>query len=669
MADSLTQRDAELIARQFNAAFTTVNGYGLEHPMSGRSVDSLLQTLKQSWALASPLTLLLDRGSLFVESQPVGDRFNPRRLITLLNQLGLQSISFDDKLDAAALSALLGLLRDPDRFSDTPALQAALEQTGVTSIRLNYVTFRKVTADEQVVSSGEIQPVAASSNKDDSPLARMLEIARLIEADGDRSAPAESSGQAKERERIVHGLRTLIEQIEKGHLDFGVESPDALLSAVDGLRRRLRNEQAEARDLDVLMEAEPGMLDEVDQLTYSTLVRLMREEYRGDHFSPRRMAQIISRMIPDARELKRLMPQLKLGLMAEGMSLKEYGRLIHELSGEFRADHLLRAMEHGADQLGMDLDEIVGQIREDPEEAARLIVIASELRRAGVDDQSQLSQAFTDYIERVSEQLSLSPSSAATGSDNATGRQLDRVQRELIEALDRHGLGEELSKRLRAQLNSQTTDPASGGTSLPSTQHVDPPPDAGPDPLSEPSATAVADRQDEPRAETPPSRRRAELPQRILSPANTAFFLTREIKSTKRYRTPFSVILFSVEAIRFEDGRLRRVEAGDLETLLPALYRQLIEQLRDLDLIGALDPEQATPLMILPMTDQAGADIVRWRLADRFRDLLLDIDDQRSNLIPTITAMAYDMSENDETRDFLRKLHAQHKRHRAQFVI
>src|SRR5699024_5787443 len=193
-----------------------------------------------------------------------------------------------------------------------------------------------------------------------------------------------------------------------------------------------------------------------DALTCSTLVNLMREEYRSGQFPVKRMAQIIKRMLPGAGEIRRLLPRLRKGLLEEGMLLEQYNLLVHELANEFRGEHLVSALETGAESVGMDVEEIVQKIQDDPAEAARLVVLAGELREGGIGDGNQLSAAFTDYIERVSQKLALSHFSHGEPLDPGTlGNQIERVQKELIGHMGQGGMPSETSRKLEKELEQR----------------------------------------------------------------------------------------------------------------------------------------------------------------------------------------------------------------------
>ncbi len=97
------------------------------------------------------------------------------------------------------------------------------------------------------------------------------------------------------------------------------------------------------RETGKLIAAHELAVTEINHISYRVIVRLIKEEYRSDRkISVKRLAQIIRRMLPDIKELKYLLPQLKDGLFAEGMSPSDYLTLVKELSKELESDGLIQ---------------------------------------------------------------------------------------------------------------------------------------------------------------------------------------------------------------------------------------------------------------------------------------------------------------------------------------
>lgn len=708
----LDARSAELLARQLNTGFMNACGYGMDHPLSERSCRNLHATLKEALGRDGMLSIILDRGSLFVEKHPVAQRFNPKRMVDSFNEIGLESISFEAGVSDSDVLALVDTLSRLGEYDSLEAAEGELRQRQSGAIRLNYIVYRKVTSDQKVVSEADPgddpgeslkspdrrAPVSAAGERVLDQLDSFFSLGELAgnpEAAAERLTASTDADDAN-RARLIGHLKRLVREIESG--DAGVEglSPDELFTAMNTLRNRVRKTVTEHRDVDRIMAESGEVVSEVDELTYSTLVSLVREEYRGGNFSVPRMAQIINRMLPDAGDLKRLLPRLKRGLTEEGMAPAQYAELVHELSNELRGEHLVRALESGAENVGLEVDELVRQIQEDPTEAARLVVLASELRQGGAGDGDQLSAAFTDYIERVSQKLALGSFAGDASLDSGTlGEQIERVQKELVLRMNDSGLAPDAAQQLEQELEQRRPRLAedsklalfdrmlTGSEEVTDTlvldwlqKQVESPDELAH--LSEPlrerlqahgysqqQASGLVERlagriKGEPE---PPPR----IPASVLSVANTALFLQHEVRGAQRYGNPFSVIKLMVEwLVPVDGGEARRPRRGDMHSLLPELYFRIVRLGRDLDLVGSMEKSmRAVPLLILPMTDEEGANVFRGRLLDVLAEFPFAVDGTRYYLSTTVTVVGFARETDADANSFVRRVNQAHQANRA----
>lgn len=711
-AHNLDARSAELIARQINSAFMNACGFGMDHPTTERALEIFYTTLADALEQDPSLSLILDRGALFIEKHPVGTRFNPRRLIDSFNEMGLESVTFRTGFNTTDAWALISVLANLLDYPSLAAAEADLGKHQSGAIQFNHIVYRKITSDQKVVSSSDPgadpgdkvydskrhAPASRASGRVLDQLDSFFSLSGLA---GDPDAAAEqftaSAGEGDQnRARLVEHLKKLVREVEMGSGDVEGLSPDELFTAMNTLRQRLHKSMSARQDAERIMTEGGEVVSEIDELTYSTLVSLVREEYRGGNFSVKRMAQIINRMLPDAGDLKRLLPRLRKGLMEEGMKLDQYTELVHELSNELRGEHLVRALETGAENVGMDVDEIVRQIQEDPTEAARLVALASELRQGGVEDDQQLSAAFTDYIERVTEKLALERFSNADPTNPGTlSEQIARVQKELIERMNQSGLTPEASKQLERELEQRMPQTREHSTVALFERMLD-----GSKQINDALVLDWLERQIETRPEleemanaiserlkkhgyTPLQAarlidqlaerldREAEpmrMPPTVLSVRNTALFLKHQVKSAQRYNNPFSAIKVMVEKLNpTESGSPRRPGRSDMHELLPELYSRIVRLARDLDLVGSLEKSQrAVPLIVLPMTEAEGANIFRQRLIEVLAEFPFRLDGDEYTLTCTVTALGFDPEADEDANAFVQRLNQVHQDNRAE---
>jgi len=151
----LSAQQAELLGRQLAAAFMNLNGYGPAHPMSERALDTLFESLTATMKELGSLTVLLDRGRLYFEKHAVGKKFNPARVISIFNDLGLESVLFEPGLSKSAFLDFMMTMADPESFPEVDDVKREMDRRKIEHIRLNYVVYRKVTSDQQVIAGGE----------------------------------------------------------------------------------------------------------------------------------------------------------------------------------------------------------------------------------------------------------------------------------------------------------------------------------------------------------------------------------------------------------------------------------------------------------------------------------------------------------------------------------
>lgn len=681
-AKSIEPLQAELLARRISTAYANACSYGNDHPLTRRACDQAHDSLGEALERVPVITLVSDRGSLFVEKHPVGSRFNAGRLLKMFAETEIESVSFEAGIILADFCLLMRIFSDPSNHPEVTAAEKALSRHSVDSIRFNHIVYRKLTSDQKVVSRNAAGAAAHGPSRYASGVAErvlheldsFMSLGRLAaepEVAGDDLAHSLTDGDEPARLKLIEHLRNLAQEIERGgSVGASSLSPEDLFLAMNTLRQRVRQSIASRQDMETVLSEQGEVISEIDQLTYSTLVSLVREEYRGSNYSARRTAQVINRMLPDPRELRRLLPQLKQALIQEGMSLKDYGELIHQLSTGLRGEHLVQALEGGAESIGMDVDEIVDRIRDDPAEAARLLVLAAELRQGvGKASEDQLSAAFSDYIDRIGNRLANEDGLDARPVDSrALKDQLTRLQRELVIHLDERDAGSTAMHRLDGKLGKrveQAFDDSRLGalnSLLQANKSLTPdlvvewleqqlltPSDLermrgplgklmGEYGFSTEQVAAILDGIGEGLPDGPPMT----LPEGVLDVDSTAMFLHQEVLRARRYSTEFSVIRVTIETIELPEGGTRRPTSREACLLLPEMYTRILRQARELDVVGSLDESMAAePLVILPMTDQVGAAVVCERVQRLLAEYPFGIGEMSCHLQVTATPLAY----------------------------
>jgi len=683
----LTQRQADIIGRQFNSVLTNTVAYSPGHAVTQRAAETFVETLGKSLAGRESLTLMLDRGGLFVEDFALDSRFNPTRIARIFRELELHSVTFLEGLDVFAVEALMAVLADHEDYLDVSSAQAELKNRGISTIQLNHVVMRKVTSDDEVIEREGLEKLtdlaerqvraegatpeaavsapaasapAGSAKKSTSSAGLMARIEEVFSMQALVERPEDLAGQMIARAwtgdedpaRIAGQVRALRAEIgQDSDSDDSAPSLTQVMEAVARVRAEISETLSSQKEIAHFMAESGGeMLDEVEQMTCDTVLAIVREEYRGGEVSVRRLAQIMRRVLPEGRDIKRFLPQLKQGLMAEGMPLNDYIALVRELGEELKSDQLTELLEQGSEAVGVSFDELLREIRHDPDEAARLLVLAAELRGLGGKDPERLSNILAEYVERVSSELVDVPESGTAGKRELK-RLLRERRRELVEQIGAGGVPEAVARGVEKRLDGnldQAVDVlrvrglaeqlAGGGTgTLEITE------------LAEALAGALDDDTDLKRLGTKlqgelvqrgydaeqlrkafeqterrlRNRSRLELlPDGMLEPNVLNYLLEREIAACRRFGTYFSCVLLMIARVAEAGDTLydgehdwRTAETGEIEELLPQLFRTLPPHVRDIDLLGSLGSrERNIPLVVLTMAHEDGARIVLERM-------------------------------------------------------
>jgi GGDEF domain-containing protein len=560
-----------------------------------------------------------------------------------------------------------------------------------------------VTGDEAVVAQSQ-QSTSVSGGVSAVPvvdplvaLGSVFSLKQLIE---DPRAIAQtilggvsSQGGAGMRAAISEQLRQLNVRIGTEALGSAELSHNELIEAVYKLKAALYEGLALQRSMNRLMGEESGFTNELEQLTFDTIVGIVRQEYRESELSPTRLAFIIRRLVPDGAELRRLLPQLKIALLTEGMSLHAFLEMVDALGQQLDSSHLQEALAQGAESLGVSTQEVVDAIQDHPEEAARLLVLAAEIRRGGGGTSQQLSQLLTDYVEMASGQMALSSVEAQQRDGGKELRSIMfRLENQLLDKLRSQGISgpmldaveKQLAGRFAQTLTQLKSDwmvgriSRSGDTStkflmqlLDSLveQEVDV------ERLLDPLRTLLQERgftaqqlsevQQYLLGERGDQDRSSALPKGVMSTSNTLFFLQRQIRESTRYEHPFTVMFVTVRSMRATADHT--LDAGAAaRALMPQIFAIALKALRDLDIVGTISSSaENIPFIILPMTTEQGAATVRQRLLRALEETPLAFGGSTLHVRVNISQVVFDKEQTPDVKTLLGKLKAEHARIQA----
>jgi hypothetical protein len=702
-------KQALQIARPFNLAFNNAFMYGGSHQTTKDSAAALYRVLQPLLDIAGNITVSVDRGSVFIESHCVDKVVSVQRIINRFTKAGIQSVTFDREASQESVQALYYVTGALSEFHSVDQMQTYLRDARVSGVRINYVVYQKVTLDDTVVDKitfSETQLLLNSQKEtfDQADPEKILkEFSEILSlrnsAPGNETAEQRGSDSTElaqnEYDKFISGqIKNLSNQLAASDESVDGVAPTAaeMLETIYKLKENVLENLKLQRETGKLTNAEELAINEINQISYQVIVRLIKEEYRNDRkISVKRLAQIIRRMLPDIKELKFLLPQLKDGLFAEGMSPSDYLSLVKELNKELDSDGLIQVLMEASDQIGLTFNELLEGIKESPEEAAKLIVLAAEIKKGGVTaDDEQMSAVLSDYIEKVSRALALkSPEAASSGGGKMLKAAVTRIEREIIDRLKAQNVASNTVAEVAEKLASQFSDTLSAvqgdwiRTNLKKSEKpteemllsiIEQIAEQGQRGVTEEiQAILVSHGYSAETIETivKKAQLRAasaithsiELPPGVYNHKSTAFFLDREIKLNLRYNTPFSTILVSYDEVV-------DIRTFTLIDITPDVHVQLTNQSlklmkdiqkRDIDVIGLyLIDNVSIPFMILPMTEVSGALFVKKRLDIDIPQHEFTINDITVHVVPKVTVSGYNKKMTPDKDSYMKASYQRH---------
>lgn len=712
-------KQALQIARTFNLAFNNAFMFGGDHQTTKDSSANFFIMLEQAFSMVDVITVSAERGSVYLENHCVDKLVSVGRIVSRFTKAGLQSVSFTHDATLGSIQALFFMFGSLADFKDVATMQDYLIHNQIAGVRLNYVVYQKVTVDEAIVNKdllsenrllNNLQAISTGGGGQPDAgdlrtgLAEILSLGAAAHEQGPAvSGVAGSAGlsSAEYDTFITTHIQAISRQLaaSAGSDDVIPLSPAEMLESVYKLKESILEHARIQQATGAVAAADELAIHEVNQLSYQVIVRLIKEEYRNDRsISVKRLAQIIRRMLPDIKELKYLLPQLKDGLFAEGMPPADYLLLVKELSKELASDELMQVMVEASELVGLTFNELVDGIKDAPEEAARLIVLASEIKNGGITaDEQQMSAVLSDYIEKVSRALALQSPEVASRGGVMLKTAVSRIERELVARLKSQDVTQDTITRVAQNLTRQFTETVASlkGDWVKSSISRSEQPDEeavlsifeqvlengkygynvteeirshlikkgyASESLDEIFKKAQA------RAASVVTRS-VEVPDGVYDSSSTNFFLDREIKLNSRYNTPFSTILISYEKVMDPWTTAVLEITADIATQLTSQSLDLLMELmkRDTDLIGVYAaPATPLPFMILPMTEVSGAFYIQKRLYKSFLGHKFVINGIIVQVEPRITTLGYNKKLAADKDAFLALLYQHHCQQKQQ---
>jgi GGDEF domain-containing protein len=340
------------------------------------------------------------------------------------------------------------------------------------------------------------------------------------------------------------------------------------------------------------------------------------------------LAQIILRLIPEPQELRRLLPQIKETLTEVGMPQDEYLDLIDKLKKELENEDLTRILEESSDAIGVDSVELIDELKKNPDQAAKLIYLASEISK-GAGDESALADILVEYVEKVTTQAAMEAGEDVADGDAHLKKVVTNVESALLQQLGKLNVGDDVLGRMENRINERMDSildkmrvewlNAQAGVSrkekhirlsvLQTLEHsvnedeelaeilklIRAKVEAGE--IEENNYSQIDAEITQQRKKLQKEAAAFEIPEGVLNSDELMFILEKEIARANRYNAPFSALAFSFVSAKPKMKALKDIVSAD--AIMTAALEKLAGTIREVDYIGQIGKNKMVAL--LPM--------------------------------------------------------------------
>jgi hypothetical protein len=276
----------------------------------------------------------------------------------------------------------------------------------------------------------------------------------MVQADLADSRKSDA-GDSRPGRTLLHRLEVLKQEVEK---DLSTEDDSDLsdvASALFSMKKQLIAEMESQKTLKIAYTNEDEILGKVNDIADNVLLQLLKDEYQNGKVSTPRLAQILRRLVPEADDLKRLLPKIKTTLLGEGMPLSEYVKLVQELGKELQNEELAKILQASAEEIGISGESLIQEIKKDPVQASMLISLATEIRN-NTGDEKMLSDLLVAYVEQLGSEgkLNISKEDVEKG-DQHLRQVVTGIESKIVGQLRNMNIKDDIATQLEKRLNDR----------------------------------------------------------------------------------------------------------------------------------------------------------------------------------------------------------------------
>ena len=491
-------------------------------------------------------------------------------------------------------------------------------------------------------------------------------------------------GEAGQGDLLFQQLEVMHAEVEKhiaGKSDVAIED---LAGAVFDMKKQLLEGIEVQKTLGVAYENEADIVESANELTDNILIELIKEEYQKGEISTARMAQILRRLVPEADELKRLLPKIKAALLEQGMSHTQYLEMVQALSKELQGEGLAAILQESGDEIGVEGSQLIAEFKQNPEQAAQLIYLASEIRK-GDGDNDMLVELLADYVEQMGGGMALDQAEEKDDPDHLK-QVVTHIESNIVRHLGKMDVETDVIAKLEKRLNDrmesvlekmrtewiQERVKQEGSTNGPKqgkvlsvlqtleqsvSEHdelgqilkiVREKVDAGE--IDENNYKKIQDEISFQKKRLREKEAQRVMPTGVIKANAMAFILDKEIARANRYPYSFSILAFSMVRI----APRSKVPAGVInnEILVEAVLALLAETIREVDIVGQMGKN--TIVVVLPMIEREESKKALNRLTTALQGEPIDVNGYPIDIKFAGIAMTFDGEHTPDSKSFVR---------------
>jgi hypothetical protein len=676
-----SRTDAEYLVRLWNLFYQRTVAYAFDHPAAQETIPRVYEAAMKCFGQESAMSVLFQEFGYYIGHVDLVYQPNNRKIADHLRRFGIESVTFTQPLSLSDFARFLDACSlthaDPTRFL------AYLTNQGVLCISVNNVTLQTVKEGESVFATGSApsggQPSDGTGGHpgesrkersafDDAAMRVVLghltaqemnanlSLLRVLESPSalpDAIMKSTAGSQGNEANAMKQSLLNVVGafKTEAGNGNVPIED---LLAGMYNMRTELlkavKAQQGIAQHLSgagsgpgngLQVMAKPGdaaqnagaqyvtrMTDAADEIFVQTAAQLVMSEYQKCKGNPKRMAQVIQRIVTDRNHLQQVLNLFRLDLIKQGIPLIEFFNLLSELNSILGADQSYQDFLNAGQSLGISHDELLRELQENPQQAAQLIVLASEARKMNREGSAEdMIRNLADFVEKAGEAAGARMESNPKDAVKLTSM-LHQMEAEVNKELQQKGLSDELrtmgQQKLRMRMQRSITD-LKGKAALAQLKdarisetekvhfllemfadekeldevmgQVKESMDA--ETVARDVGAQVMQKARQEMAARREKHMSKELPAGVYVKAVLDFFIKSEVSRATRYNVPFSALLVSFQGLP-EDKAAIEAQGDALRGLQNVLIGDLRRFLRESDFVGYLTFNRF--LVVLPMT-------------------------------------------------------------------